>query len=56
MRRHLLALPLYDVDTLFITDEPTHDIPLAEELSVNLISDQALQALMAEAEHTVVFS
>ena len=56
MRRHLRALPLYDVDTLFITDEPSHEIPLAEELSINLISDQAFKALMAEAVHTVVFS
>lgn len=56
LRKHLRALPLYDVDTLYITDAPSHETPLANDLSIELISHQTLKTLMSDANHTVVFS
>jgi sulfur relay (sulfurtransferase) DsrF/TusC family protein len=55
LRKHLRALPLYDVDTLYVTDAPSGKTPLADDLSIELISHQAFKTLMAEATHTVVF-
>ena len=56
LRKHLRALPLYDVDTLYVTDAPSGETPLADDVSIELISHQTLRRLMAEATHTVVFS
>jgi len=56
LRKHLRALPLYDVDTLYVMDAPSHDTPLAADLYIELISHQTLKTLMAEKTHTVVFS
>jgi len=55
LRKHLRALPLYDVDTLYVTDAPSGKTPLADDLSIELISHQAFKTFMAEATHTVVF-
>ena len=56
LRKHLRALPLYDVDTVYVTEAPSHETPLADDLSIELISHQTLKTLMTEATHTVVFS
>ena len=56
LRKHLRALPLYDVDTLYVTEVPSHEAPLADDLSIEWISHQKLRTLIADATHTVVFS
>jgi len=56
LRKHLRALPLYDVDTLYVIDAPSLETPLADDLSIVLISHETLETLMAETTHTVVFS